>query len=300
MTTYSPAQVAVIAKGAGFTGDGLVRAVAVALAESGGNPQAVNQNTDRQRSIDRGLWQINSYWHPEVSVAEAFNPAANAKHAYRISSGGTNWSQWATHKNGAADAQMARATMAARQATGGQAGLNIQPTFGIPGFDLPGWANPFDGDTIPGVDVPDLAGVAEALTGIGKAVAGIASLAVKASVWLSNWRNWLRVAQVVGGGAALLIGLRMLANSNLGGPVGTAARKTNSAVKKTTNAATMAVPYARAAKVAGGAVKAARGAQKARAASGAAKAGQAAKGGATAARDTAKSAAGATAKPAAA
>ena len=47
-------------------------AVKVAQCESGLNPLAVNINTDG--SIDRGLYQINSKYHTEVTEAQAFDP----------------------------------------------------------------------------------------------------------------------------------------------------------------------------------------------------------------------------------
>jgi len=47
-------------------------ALAVAKCESGLNPKARNKNTDS--SIDRGIYQINSRWHPEVTEAQADDP----------------------------------------------------------------------------------------------------------------------------------------------------------------------------------------------------------------------------------
>lgn len=95
----SAAQLAKLAKDTGFTGDGLVNAVAVALAESNGYTKAllVNENCTR----DRGLWQINDYWHPEISEQQALDPVQNAKAAYDISDQGTDWDQWSTWENGA-------------------------------------------------------------------------------------------------------------------------------------------------------------------------------------------------------
>jgi len=46
-------------------------AVRVAKCESNLNPQAININTDN--SIDRGLYQINSKYHPEVTEIQAFD-----------------------------------------------------------------------------------------------------------------------------------------------------------------------------------------------------------------------------------
>jgi Lysozyme like domain/D-alanyl-D-alanine carboxypeptidase len=93
-------QIASAAKAAGFTGQGLVTAIAVALAE-GGNAGARNTNKDKSRSVDRGWWQFNSKWHPEVSDAEADDVMSAAKHAFRVSGGGASWSPWSTYKNGA-------------------------------------------------------------------------------------------------------------------------------------------------------------------------------------------------------
>ena len=47
-------------------------ALAVAEAESSFNPKAEHKNADG--SADRGLYQINSKWHPEVSEAQAYDP----------------------------------------------------------------------------------------------------------------------------------------------------------------------------------------------------------------------------------
>lgn len=46
-------------------------AIRVAKCESNLDPQAINVNTDN--SIDRGLYQINNKYHPEVTSAQAFD-----------------------------------------------------------------------------------------------------------------------------------------------------------------------------------------------------------------------------------
>ena len=46
-------------RNAGFSGDNLVTAVAVGMAESRCDPSARYVNNDSHRSVDRGLWQIN-------------------------------------------------------------------------------------------------------------------------------------------------------------------------------------------------------------------------------------------------
>src|SRR5688500_1335097 len=61
-------------RAAGFDGENLVVAVAVAMAESRCDPSARGVNTNG--SIDRGLWQINSI-HTDVSDACAFDAMCN-------------------------------------------------------------------------------------------------------------------------------------------------------------------------------------------------------------------------------
>lgn len=118
----TPLQIAEVARGAGFKGEGLVVAVAVALAESSGIANRVGYNKDKYRSIDRGLWQINSYWHKEYSDAQCFNAEECARAAYAISSGGSNWSPWTTYTTGVYSGYMpqARQGVAQLQGSGGE------------------------------------------------------------------------------------------------------------------------------------------------------------------------------------
>jgi len=79
--------------------DNCQTATAVAMAESGGNCGARNVNSDSHSSVDRGLWQINDYWHPECSDSTAYDCSGNAGCAVNVwkSSG---WSAWATYNAG--------------------------------------------------------------------------------------------------------------------------------------------------------------------------------------------------------
>ncbi len=83
---------------AGFSGENFVVAVAVAMAESRCDPAARGVNPGH--SIDRGLWQINDYYHPDVSDACAYNAQCNANAAFRISDRGGDWSPWSTYRSG--------------------------------------------------------------------------------------------------------------------------------------------------------------------------------------------------------
>lgn len=90
MAIYSAQQIAQTAANAGFKGNGLVMAIAISLAESGGNTTVMSS------AGDVGLWQINLAAHPQYNTSWLQNPANNAAAAYAISSGGTNWRPWCT------------------------------------------------------------------------------------------------------------------------------------------------------------------------------------------------------------
>jgi hypothetical protein len=102
----SDVDIAKVAKKAGFTDIGLQTAISVALAESGGDGTVINT------AGDRGLWQINRIWHPEVTDSCALTPSCCATEAFRISGGGKTWTQWVTFKNGSYLAYQKRAITA--------------------------------------------------------------------------------------------------------------------------------------------------------------------------------------------
>lgn len=103
---YTPNQIAQLAYNAGFRGSALRMAVAVALAESGGNPNAYNPETaagTTRGSGSRGLWQIYGTAHPWANNDQAFNPVFNAQAAYRVyREAGNSFSPWSTFNNGSA------------------------------------------------------------------------------------------------------------------------------------------------------------------------------------------------------
>jgi hypothetical protein len=90
VANYTFAQLQELWKQAGGNPAAAAIAAAVALAESAGNPNAVNTNGGR--STDRGLWQINSV-HGAQST---FDPMGNARAAVALSSNGSNWKPWCT------------------------------------------------------------------------------------------------------------------------------------------------------------------------------------------------------------
>jgi len=65
-------------------------ALAVAKAESAFNPKARNINSPN--SVDRGLFQFNSKWHPEVSDEQADDPeTATRLFCQAVTQGHLNW-----------------------------------------------------------------------------------------------------------------------------------------------------------------------------------------------------------------
>lgn len=98
-----------ILKQAGFTGNGLKMAYAIAMAESGGNAKAHNGNAGTGDN-SYGLFQINMLggMGPErrkryglSSNDSLFDPLTNAKVAFKMSNGGKSWGPWSTYGNGA-------------------------------------------------------------------------------------------------------------------------------------------------------------------------------------------------------
>ncbi|MEU4767127.1 type VII secretion target [Actinosynnema sp. NPDC023794] len=106
MSTLSPERIARHAHDAGFRGQDLTIAVAVALAESGGDPRAHN-STPPDNSY--GLWQINMLGglgparrreFGLESNRELFDPAENARAAKKVAGDG-GWTPWTTYTSGA-------------------------------------------------------------------------------------------------------------------------------------------------------------------------------------------------------
>lgn len=113
MPSLSYAQVAGYAAGAGFRGQEIVKATAIAFGESSGNPDNVNHNTDKFRSTDFGLWQINDhYWGDLLKSGSWANPADNARMAYTVYKA-QGWTAWYAYTNGTYLAHMARAKLGA-------------------------------------------------------------------------------------------------------------------------------------------------------------------------------------------
>jgi hypothetical protein len=100
----SPMDIAELAASAGFQGADLTVAVAIALAESGGDAGAYNPETAAgapQGKGSYGLWQIYLYKHPEFAGENLLDPQANANAAFAVySAAGNNFTPWTTFTHG--------------------------------------------------------------------------------------------------------------------------------------------------------------------------------------------------------
>jgi len=170
-------------------------AAAIALAESGGNSNAVNYNTNG--STDRGLWQINSV-HGSQST---FDVNGNAQAAIAISNNGGNWNPWTTYTSGAYRSFLPSGASTSPQYVGL---FGIPNPFGI--GPLPFLPNiPFNAIGTLAGDIGSAASNITGLGGIGKAIQNLADV-IK---FIFSYRFFY----MIGGGVLLLLGLYLLARN---------------------------------------------------------------------------------------
>jgi hypothetical protein len=89
------AQLTALATSTGFADP--VTAAAIAMAESGGNPDAVGDTSITPPFGSVGLWQINVAAHPSYTAESLHDPTTNAQAALAISNGGTTFTPWSTY-----------------------------------------------------------------------------------------------------------------------------------------------------------------------------------------------------------
>jgi len=135
MPILTDAQIAGLAKGVGLSGDALVKAVAIALAESNGKTDVLGPPTSWGRAV--GVWQIMPM-AGRPATAQLKDPNVNAQQMYKISSGGKNWKPWEAYTNGRYFAYLPRARKAAGNpdtSSGGSNGSGVQQVGLISGLD---------------------------------------------------------------------------------------------------------------------------------------------------------------------
>jgi len=135
-TILTPAQISYYAQRAGFTGQDLVTAVAIALAESSGNPNTYNPETAAgtpQGQGSYGLWQIYLTAHPEYAGVNLYDPQTNANAAFAIYSAAGGFSPWSTYNSGEYQAYLIPSA-------------SVAPP--VPGLTAPSAASPGGGTSI--------------------------------------------------------------------------------------------------------------------------------------------------------
>ncbi|TWP50584.1 hypothetical protein FKR81_20680 [Lentzea tibetensis] len=127
MPTLSATQIAQHAYNAGFRGQALTTAVAIALAESGGRTAVKGDTTitDQKWGPSVGLWQIRSLHADRGTGRERdelanTSPAVNARHAWTASHHGTYWRPWSVYLNGSYRQYLDTASEATRKVHSGQ------------------------------------------------------------------------------------------------------------------------------------------------------------------------------------
>lgn len=98
MARLSYVQIAQVARKAGFTGNSLIMATAIGMAESSGSTTVIN------RIGCVGIWQIYRKMHQPTyrhwTVRWLQNPYNNAKAAWILSKHGKNWRPWEVYTKG--------------------------------------------------------------------------------------------------------------------------------------------------------------------------------------------------------
>lgn len=116
--------IATYARNAGFSGDDLVTAVAIAYAESSGDPKAegdwmvngklVPKGTQGAEATSYGLFQIHWTVHRDSYVAEPselFDPQRNANYAFLLyTRAGQSFTDWSTFNGGRYTAYLDKAS----------------------------------------------------------------------------------------------------------------------------------------------------------------------------------------------
>lgn len=168
----SDGQIAALAAAQGLSGRALVVAVAVALAESGGDADILGPPTQYGRAV--GVWQIMPL-PGRPSTSELRNPSTNAQQMKKISSGGKNWQPWEAYTNGSYLRFWSRAQKAANN---------------------------------PSAVPPSGSGTATQATDAIQA--GWFSSASNFFELMTDPTTYLRIAMVLGGGIMLAVGLFMI------------------------------------------------------------------------------------------
>jgi hypothetical protein len=195
-------------------------AAAIALAESSGNPQAINPTDNNGTQTSWGLWQISNGTH-NMPVANILDPRVNAQQAvakYKTS----GWAPWGTYATGAYTKFLPKGYVAP-SSTSPQGVTGPAATTDSFISDI---EDPFHLIYGIGADIGKLVtnpvGIATSVTSIAQDFAGLSKMLntmLNDALWLFKPSNWIRVVCFVLGVMALLPGVYMLSRAGSGGDV---------------------------------------------------------------------------------
>jgi hypothetical protein len=189
VSVVSDEQIAALASKC-WKGQNQVIAVAVALAESGGNTAAANY-------CCHCLWQVNVLAHKQYNAATLVsNPLACVAAACAIQkASGSGWGEWQTYSEGTYKQFLPRAEKAVKEWQKGGATENVKES------------GPFT------------EGEVKATEKAGSTLVAPFELEKKALEFLTSKGGWLRALKVAGGGILLIIAINELIK--LGGDTST-------------------------------------------------------------------------------
>lgn len=200
MAVLADEKIAGIALNAGFTGNALNTAVAIALAESGGNPRAHNATPPDD---SYGLMQINMLgaMGPERrkrfnlrSNEDLYDPSTNMRVAYALWKSRGGFGDWSTYNNGRYLTYLQRANRGVVKNGGKAIG-----TASV-GGDTSGATDLSRPDT----PLPDP--VENAIYDVRDAIANVSGFVRT----ITDAQTWLRVALFIGGGLLVAVALLFL------------------------------------------------------------------------------------------
>ena len=187
-------------------------AAAIALAESSGNPNAINPTDNNGTQTSWGLWQISNGTHAEVSPNWA-DPLTNARLAVAKWRGaGNSFSPWGTYDSGAYRRYLPSSYVAP---TGTPPGTVQTAT--LAGFNPGDILDPFqavvDIAQSLGQAIAKPADIATSMTRLSKdfnSFVTLANVMVKDFEWLFVPSHWIRVMSFFGGVAFAVPGVQAL------------------------------------------------------------------------------------------
>jgi len=187
-------------------------AAAIALAESSGNPQALNPTDNNGTQSSFGLWQISNGTHAPPSASWA-DPLTNARLAVaKYKGAGNSFSPWGTYDSGAYKKFLPSSYVAPSSAPPGTA-----QTATLTGFNPGDIIDPFqaviDVAQSLGTAIANPADIASSVTRLAKDFNSLVTLAdvlVKDFEWLFVPSHWIRVMAFAGGVGFAIPGVHAL------------------------------------------------------------------------------------------